>query len=298
MSDLKGKRDIPDHEAFTLLIIGTIEVKIHAGITLSTTQIKLLRSYLQSIESSILSLLERKLLALNLLPDELINDSADNIFFDVDELLMEDDDFDIDDDEEDSSMKTFQATNETIRKAVNLWCKNKELAITRYGNISTWDTSNVTDMKELFNAKNTFNDDISMWNVSNVMNMNAMFSGASMFNQSLYDWNVCNVRDMSDMFIVAFNFNQPLNQWNVSNVVTMNSMFSGTSKFNQPLNNWNVCNVIDMSYMFWNATSFNQPLNDWKVNHKTNMNDMFYNALNFNHWYSPEKQFDDNSEDC
>ncbi len=36
------------------------------------------------------------------------------------------------------------------------------------GDISTWDTSDVTDMKELFKGKKDFNDDISAWKVDQV----------------------------------------------------------------------------------------------------------------------------------
>jgi len=38
--------------------------------------------------------------------------------------------------------------DDTIREAVELYCTNKDEAITKYGEISTWDTSNVTNMKK------------------------------------------------------------------------------------------------------------------------------------------------------
>ena len=46
-----------------------------------------------------------------------------------------------------------------------------------YGEMNTWDVSNITDMTELFKDKTTFNENISSWDVSNVTNMSAMFRG-------------------------------------------------------------------------------------------------------------------------
>ena len=47
--------------------------------------------------------------------------------------------------------------NETIKEAVNEWCDDKEKAETKYGHISAWDTSEVTDMSGLFEDKLEFN---------------------------------------------------------------------------------------------------------------------------------------------
>ena len=59
--------------------------------------------------------------------------------------------------------------------------------------------------------------EISNWDVSNVTNMNGMFYEAKLFNQPLNNWNVSKVTDMELMFDSATSFNQPLNNWNVSN---------------------------------------------------------------------------------
>ena len=37
-----------------------------------------------------------------------------------------------------------------LKKAVDLWCENKEKALTKYNHISLWDTSLITDMSQLF----------------------------------------------------------------------------------------------------------------------------------------------------
>ena len=77
--------------------------------------------------------------------------------------------------------------------------------------------------------------DISQWDVSNVTDMGGMFGNASSFNQPLNNWNVSNVRRMRDMFTGATSFNQPLNNWNVSNVRRIHYMFEEATSFNHAL---------------------------------------------------------------
>ena len=87
----------------------------------------------------------------------------------------------------------------------------KQSVVTKYGDISNWDVSKVTNMKKLFSF--------------------------TPFNQPLNDWNVSNVEDMEQMFKNATSFNQPLNKWNVSKLWkgNMGKMFWNADSFNQPL---------------------------------------------------------------
>ena len=60
-------------------------------------------------------------------------------------------------------------TNKSIKEAVKLWCsKQKTKVENKYGHISVWNTSAVTNMSNLFYKCKMFNDDISGWDVSKV----------------------------------------------------------------------------------------------------------------------------------
>ena len=83
----------------------------------------------------------------------------------------------------------YQRSDADIQTAVNAWCEDPVKAIEKYGHISKWNTSMVTNMKDLFEGKSDFNDDISKWNVSSVTNMRFMFYRTP-FDGDISGWNV------------------------------------------------------------------------------------------------------------
>lgn len=162
-----------------------------------------------------------------------------------------------------------------LKQAIQIYIRDRNFAIERYGIMNTWNVSQITNMENLFANLETFNEYINDWDVSNVTKMTGMFYGAVIYNQPLSKWNVSNVTDMEGMFQFARSFNQPLNEWNVSNVQNMYSMFSHAIKFNQPLYKWNVSNVRNMKKMFYSAIQFNQNLRNWNITTPKH-NNMFY----------------------
>jgi surface protein len=202
--------------------------------------------------------------------------------------------------------------NDTLWDAVGEWIADTKQAQEKYGNISKWDTSKVTNMAKLFsppyhsgagdlnvNISNwdvskvktmngmfldnkVFNKDISEWNVSGVKNMSSMFSGSSSFNQDISKWNVSKVTHMLGMFAGAIKFNKPIGDWDVSNVESMNSMFSGAMSFNQDISRWNVESCMFMKNMFSNTEQFNQDISKWNVKKVEFMTEMFMDSESFN----------------
>jgi surface protein len=141
----------------------------------------------------------------------------------------------------------YNRSDADIQEAVNKWCKNPVAAEVKYGHISKWNTSLVTNMMELFYYKRKFNDDISKWNVSSVTNMESMFWGAP-FDGDISGWNVSSVTDMSYMFCHT-PFDGDISGWNVSSVTNMSGMFYDSS-FGGDISGWNVSSVKNMGSMF------------------------------------------------
>ena len=110
----------------------------------------------------------------------------------------------------------------------------------RTPDISSWDTSNVTNMSKMFEEFSFYDMDISNWDVSSVTNMNRMFYNTTV-ELDLSGWNLVNVTNMSQMFSNSI-INSDISNWDVSNVTDMSEMFK-RSILNQNLSNWDVSNV-------------------------------------------------------
>jgi surface protein len=80
-----------------------------------------------------------------------------------------------------------------------------------------------------------FNQNISSWNTSKVTNMSYMFYNAPAFNQNIGSWNTSKATIMSNMFQNATIFNQNISSWNVNRVTKPPTDFStGSALTNSP----------------------------------------------------------------
>jgi surface protein len=168
-------------------------------------------------------------------------------------------------------------TDENFKQAIAQWFDNEKKCRWRFGHISDWNTSRVTDMGNLFYNRRSFKEDLSRWNVSQVTNMAGMFRGAWSFNRDLSRWNVSHVTNMAEMFRDTWSFNGDVGQWNVSQVTNMAGMFRA-SVFNGDLSQWNVNQVTNMAEMFRGAWSFDGDVGQWNVSQVTNTAEMFRDA--------------------
>ncbi|KAH8052380.1 hypothetical protein JL721_10854 [Aureococcus anophagefferens] len=176
-----------------------------------------------------------------------------------------------------------------LETAVDAWLADSSAATTTYGHISTWDTSAVTDMSELFCAyesslRNTSavgNDDIGAWDTTSVTDMSSMFDNADAFDQDIGAWDTSSVTDMSSMFVANNKFNKDIGGWDTSSVTDMSSMFSGAWAFDQDIGAWDTSAVTDMRAMFYNDIRFNQDIGAWDTSSVTSMFSMFLSANAF-----------------
>ena len=168
-----------------------------------------------------------------------------------------------------------------LEKAIRNWDSQQSVIVSQIGDISTWDTTNITSLQSLFKNNQTFNENISSWNVSNVTNMQDTFNTARNFNQDLSGWNVSNVTTMNGMFQNASAFNQNINTWDVGNVTDFYWLFGGATLFDQPLDNWNVSKGTQFRLMFYDS-SYNQDITGWNVSNAMHMDGMFKSNGVFN----------------
>ena len=150
------------------------------------------------------------------------------------------------------------------------------------GNISSWNTSKVTDMSYMFamdgqTTQYQFNQNIGSWDVGEVTNMSYMFNN-SIFNQDIGNWDTSKVTNMSYMFASNSNFNQDINTkdyvagsrlaWDVSACTNFSHMFAGCTSFISSVDKWKIytgSSNVNMESMFLTATNFNSSLNTSQV---------------------------------
>ena len=147
--------------------------------------------------------------------------------------------------------------------------------------ITSWNTSAVVSMRDMFTGALAFNQPIGSWDTSAVANMVGMFNSASSFNQPLNSFDTRSLQYASWVFKAASSFNQPLSSWDMSKVIKIHNIFDSATAFNSPVSGWNLSSCTDMHEAFRNATYFNMPVQGWDTSSVTTMQGMFRDAAAF-----------------
>jgi len=148
--------------------------------------------------------------------------------------------------------------------------------------------ANVTTMESMFSGS-IFNNGLASgisgiltWNTSNVTNMGNMFIYNSIFNQCIGGWNVSKVTNFGNMLLASTSFNNgddslPINNWVLNNTVGANISLAGlfgsnlgNMVFNRNIGSWNTSKVTNMSSMFDKNPAFQQYIGAWNVSNVTN----------------------------
>jgi len=175
-----------------------------------------------------------------------------------------------------TTVNALTLDNESVRIAIAEYFSNGDSSF--YGPISTWDTSDVTNLDRVFKLRKSFNGNISNWNTSKVTTTKGMLKGAESFNGNLSTWDVSNVEFMDKMFSEAKAFNSEISQWSVSKVSNMSYMFESASSFNINLSQWDIGNVDYMHSMFDGTLSMDQEL-CWDMSNVAEPKNMNRNSL-------------------
>jgi surface protein len=159
--------------------------------------------------------------------------------------------------------------------------------------VSTWDVSTVTDMKNMFELCTAFNNGantnvnqitgrsgINGWDVSNATTAFYTFRGCTVFNRPLADWDTSSLTDAGGLFYGSA-FNQPIPDWDMSGVTRISNMFNATP-FNQDIGDWDVSAATNANAMFADNVVFNQDLSKWDLRKCSICTNMFTRARAFN----------------
>lgn len=135
-----------------------------------------------------------------------------------------------------------------------------------------WNTSGVIDMSNMFYSSSVKEADLSSFDTSNVTDMGYMF--ASTHNLTLLNvssFNTSKVNDMAYMFSSTNLSSLDLSSFDTSNVTDMTYMFNGcTNLTSLDLSNFDTSKVTFMSYMFSSCNSLSyikckQKFKDWCI---------------------------------
>ena len=91
--------------------------------------------------------------------------------------------------------------------------------------------SSATTISGMFRGSNeqnrtVFDRDISSWDTSNVVVMSEVFAYSD-FNQNIGSWDVSSVRVLTGMFTYNPNFNQDIGGWDLSSMTDANNLING-----------------------------------------------------------------------
>ena len=186
---------------------------------------------------------------------------------------------------------------------------NKMRALSDLSTVSSWNTSSVTNMSNMFyetgyNATTWSIGGLSSWNTSSVTSMSSMFAYAG-YNATTWSigdissWDTSSVKQISNIFqsagYRATVFTLNLSSWDTSSVTSMSYMFhyagrNATTWSVGDLSSWNTSSVTSMNNMFTNAGSGATTwsvgdLSSWNTSSVTDMSSMFdYAGRNATTW--------------
>ncbi len=152
--------------------------------------------------------------------------------------------------------------------------------IGRYQIIFIIDTSNVTDMSNMFYQCYYLTSlDLSSFDTSNVTDMTSMFEYCNNLSSlDLSNFDTSKVTSMSYMFYSCNKLTSlDLTHFNTSSVTNMTSMFNGCNSLTSlDLSNFDTSKVTSMSYMFYSCRSLTSlDLSNFNTSNVTTMQSMF-----------------------
>ena len=133
----------------------------------------------------------------------------------------------------------------------------------------------LVSVRMMFRESNATSIDLSSFNTSNVTNMGSMFLYSAATSLDLSDFNTSNVTYMSGMFESSAVTTLDLSSFDTSNVTSMRQMFYGSKVESLDLSSFDTSKVTDMSYMFYESKVTSLDLSSFDTSNVTSMYGMF-----------------------
>lgn len=126
-------------------------------------------------------------------------------------------------------------------------------SVIRYIDISTWNTSNVKNMSNMFEGCARLKDIKLSFDTSNVENMSGMFYGCKSLEYLNLPFNTSKLKNVNHMFSGCFNLKEiyHIDEWDVSNLDAVDG-----------LDEWNTKIINNVTFMFNLCANLKKP--NWK----------------------------------
>ena len=155
--------------------------------------------------------------------------------------------------------------------------------------LSSFNTSNVTNMEGMFNKSEATALDLSNFNTSNVTNMSWMFSNSQTTTLNLSNFNTSNVTNMEEMFYKSQATTLDVSSFNTSNVTNMKYMFGSIPAITIDVSKFNTSKVTNMYAMFYRSQITTLDLSSFDTSNVTDMSFMFNNSIKLKTIYASNK---------
>ena len=142
-------------------------------------------------------------------------------------------------------------------------------------NLSDIDTSNVTNMSGMFNRSQATTLDVSHFDTSNVTEMGGMFSNSQATTLDVSNFDTSNVTGMGSMFSNSRVTILDLSHFDTSKVTSMYAMFRNLKVNSLDISNFNTSNVTNMSDMFSGSQATTIDVSNFDTSNVTGMSSMF-----------------------
>ncbi len=144
--------------------------------------------------------------------------------------------------------------------------------------VSTLDTSSVTNMNNMFSECSLTSIDLSAWDVSSVTDMSYMFYFNDLTSIDTTGWDTSSVTDISSMFRNCRPLTSlDLSGWDTSRVTNMESLFQECYELKTlDISDWDTSSVTNMWSMFRSCRSLETlDLSGWDTSSVTDMYSVF-----------------------